>query len=663
MKLRTIQILAYALVAAVTGVCVIYAGFTFMTDIVVDEARLRVQMDLNSAWTAYRDEAAQIQANLSLIAQKEILRSALSRKIPPAAVTTRLEELKRRYNLDFLILADKGGNVLAGSTRSVTSGNPVRHDPVIDAALAGDMAQGTVLIPPGDLRRMGGGLAERAYIHIVRTEKALPRRQDAEDRGLALETAAPILGRNDETAGILYGGVLLSRRYALVDTIRNSVFGSTSYKGKPVGTVTIFLWDVRIATNVIQADSTRAVGTRVSEEVYRTVLERGERFNSRAFVVNDWYLSAYDPIRDPNGQVIGMLYVGLLEQKYLDIRSDLVQQFLIIGILGLMLSIGMAVYFSERIRRPIMKLVEATRLLSSGRLDTRVEIPGGSSEALELAQAFNAMAESLETRNRELQEASVKLKKAYTEADEKNHAYMEMLGFVTHELKSPLASIVFGIASLRERLLGPLNEQQATILKACSNSADYLNFTIGNFLNLGRIEEGGLKLKLRRVSMKDDISDPVAMRLSEMAADNGMFIRCEIPPDLELLCDPDLVASVFQNLVSNAVKYGKPGSYIIISVKTDRIVGMHNFSVYNQGPGFNAEQSRRLFEKFSRFTAGNFSTKSGTGLGLFVTKNIVRMHGGAIRAESAPGRWARFIVSLPIGSSVPEEPEGDGDRE
>ena len=306
-----------------------------------------------------------------------------------------------------------------------------------------------------------------------------------------------------------------------------------------------------------------------------------------------------------------------------------------------------------------MRLVDATRSLSSGKLDTRVNDVRGSKEALELAQAFNAMAESLERHDQQLNEIAKRLQQAYEEADEKNRAYLETLGFVTHELKSPLASIVFALGSLREGTLGPLNAQQEGTLKACSSSADYLNATIGNFLNLSRIEEGEIRLKTRKVNIRQDVIDHVTELLGEMAADNEMLIRCTVPKDLTLVCDPDLITSVFQNLVSNAIKYGKHGAEVFVSVKTDPEAGIHTFAVYNEGEGFNIEERSKLFTKFSRFTAENYNTKSGTGLGLFVTKNIVERHGGTIFADSMPGWWARFTFTLPISIPLADEAEAN----
>jgi len=462
---------------------------------------------------------------------------------------------------------------------------------------------------------------------------------------MVLEAAVPIIGPNNKIYGIVYGGILLNRRFDLVDKIRKAVFDIDYYNGKPLGTVTIFLWDRRVTTNVIKADTTRAIGTRVSDEVYTKVLEKGERFGDRAFVVNDWYLSAYDPIKDPDGKIIGILYVGLLEQKYLDYKSDLTIKYLGVGLLALLLAGEFAFFFAGRIRKPIERLIEATRKISGGELNTRVKEKTGSSDIQELGNSFNTMAESLELRSKQLEKASNELHQAYKKADEKNRAYLEMLGFVTHELKSPLASIVFAIESLRDKTLGPINRPQEELLRSSAKSANYLNNTIANFLNLSRIEEGALKLKLEKLKPCLEMCERATERLSELIADNKMKIDCNIPRDLAITGDSDLLASVFQNLISNAVKYGDTGSSIKIDYsENDRD---YQFSVYNQGIGFSKEDSRSLFTKFSRFSSEKYSTKSGTGLGLFVTKMIIDRHGGKIWADSEEGKWAKFTFTIP----------------
>ncbi|MBE0557109.1 MAG: cache domain-containing protein, partial [Proteobacteria bacterium] len=322
-SLRTIQIGGYVFVVLLMGALTISAGISFISGTIVKEAQLKVHMDLNSAWAAYNEEAAQLQMSMGLVSQQRVVRDAMAERLHPDTVTARLEALRVRHRFDYLTLIDQDGLVCGASRYSARVGSPIRRDAVIDQALSGNVVHGTVRIEREDLLHKSAVLAERAFIPILPTQHAVPDTQTQLDCGMALETAIPILGLNDEIVGVLYGGILLNRRAQIVDKVRNTVFGEEMYNGKPLGTVTIFLGDVRISTNVIQDDSSRAIGTRVSAEVYHTVLEKGRRFGSRAFVVNDWYLSAYDPIRDPTGRIIGILYVGLLEQKYIDYKSTL----------------------------------------------------------------------------------------------------------------------------------------------------------------------------------------------------------------------------------------------------------------------------------------------------------------------------------------------------
>jgi two-component system NtrC family sensor kinase len=463
---------------------------------------------------------------------------------------------------------------------------------------------------------------------------------------MVLEAAMPVFEGGEEARGAVYGGILLNRKFSLVDRIRDGAFGDRTYQGKPVGTVTLFLGDVRVATNVMLDTGTRALGTRVSREVYETVLVRGHRFADRAFVVNDWYLSAYDPIRDPGGNIIGIIYVGLLEKKYLEYRSGLAFEYLGISLLAVLLSVGAAFSLSASLRRPVMRLLDATRQLSAGNLRARVDVGTASREMAELAQSFNAMAEALEGRTRELEETTQALGEAYSQTAERNRAYLETLGFVTHELKSPLASIVFAIGSLREHLLGPLNEAQEAALRSAAASADYLNATIANYLNLSRLEEGSLKLTLSDVSVQRVIAAPLLERLAELASERRMRAVSEIPEDFVARCDEGLLTSVLQNLLSNALKYGREGGLIRVGgERTDERT--LTFSVWNEGPGFAPDAGERLFQKFSRLGREGADTKAGTGLGLFVSRRIVEGHGGRIWAESEPGRWARFSFTLP----------------
>ena len=124
---------------------------------------------------------------------------------------------------------------------------------------------------------------------------------------MIIKAAAPIFDYEGKLIGVLYGGILLNRNFEIVDKIKDIVYRRETYKGKDIGTATIFQDDLRISTNVKTIDGERAIGTRVSEEVYDQVLIKGNPWIHRAFVVNNWYITAYEPIKNINDELIGIL--------------------------------------------------------------------------------------------------------------------------------------------------------------------------------------------------------------------------------------------------------------------------------------------------------------------------------------------------------------------
>jgi two-component system NtrC family sensor kinase len=150
---------------------------------------------------------------------------------------------------------------------------------------------------------------------------------------------------NGQVLGVLVGAILLNRNYEIVDRIKNIVFRDAKYKGKEIGTATIFLGEWRISTNVIDKEGHRAVGTRAMKEVQDQVLQNGLPWMQRAYVVDDWYITAYEPIRDFQDKVVGMLYVGILETKYTVLKERLILLFM----LGMLVSVAISSFLSFKI--------------------------------------------------------------------------------------------------------------------------------------------------------------------------------------------------------------------------------------------------------------------------------------------------------------------------
>jgi two-component system NtrC family sensor kinase len=257
-----------------------------------------------------------------------------------------------------------------------------------------DVAAGTQIVPRAELLKEGPDLAERAYFEFVPTPMAAERAENHEENGMMLKAAAPVLDERGELIGALYGGLLFNRNYDLVDEVKNIVFKGERYQGHDIGTATIFLGDLRIATNVLDDQGERAVGTRVSREVEEAVLKKGESWVAPAFVVRAWYITAYQPIRDIDDRIVGMLYVGMLEKPYIDLRNEVMLTFTIIAGLCAILIILILSDIAKNITRPLRVMVQATDQIAQGDLSHRVDIDQ-QDEIGHLAVSFNRMADNL----------------------------------------------------------------------------------------------------------------------------------------------------------------------------------------------------------------------------------------------------------------------------
>jgi hypothetical protein len=226
------------------------------------------------------------------------------------------------------------------------------------------------------------------------------------------------------------------------------------------------------------------------------------------------------------------------------------------------------------------------------------------------------------------------------------NSYMEMLSFVSHELKSPLSSIIMLGNTLTTGYLGDMADRQKEMVQRMVTKAEYLLSLTGEYLNLANFETGEFRLNAREV---DFIKDVVSHSLEIVAVtidDARMTLEqnFDITAD-PVLCDPDLLKIVFTNLLSNAVKYGEKGGLLKLNVTSSD--GIIHVSVWNQGPGFPENEKSRLFRRFSRIPTPELIERKGHGVGLYVTWKIIQLHGGRIWADSKHGEWAEFSFEIP----------------
>jgi len=647
LSIRVSLFLAFAVLVLVGGGISALIGWSITSEAVVGEAQRRVEQDLQSAWALYDHARERVSHAVQTVALLRRTQEALGGEtVHREDLARRLEAIRQRNGLDFLTLVDRDGRTVIRTRPPYRTGDLLESDPVRDLARRTGSAQGTVRLQATALRAEGEDLATRAAIEVRPTAMASPGGPERVEDGLVLEVAETVLDDGGRPLGMVVGGLLWNRNHPLLDFIRDTLFRNEFFEGRPVGTVTLFLGDVRVATNVRDEAGGSAVGTRLSQAVRDVVLDQGQPFRDRAFVVKDWYLTAYDPIRDPNGEVIGILYVGLLESRFLSYRTRLIQGFLILTGIGMVASLLFGLGAAWWLSRPIRNLTEAARRMAELDLSVRAGDGGPFRELQVLNRTFNRMAANLDQASRDLQRANGDLQRANEELSRLNHNYMDMLEFVTHELKSPLASCLFGVGSLKDGLVGQPSPEQRRVLETVERNLEYLNEMILNYLNLSRIEKGQMRFSPKEIRFRAEVLDPALEQVSRQVYVAGIYTVVEVPEDLVVEGDRDLLRIVMDNLLSNAVKYGRPNSTLRI-LHEPGPDGAHRFCVHNEGMGFRPEEGRRLFQKFSRLDVAELRAKRGTGLGLFITQQIIQRHGGRIWAESTFGQDARFWFELP----------------
>lgn len=638
--LKTKLFQAFAALAIVFGLLSSIIGIQIIRKRVMGEAQNQVSLDIGSAWAIFNSKLHDLETVLDLVAIKKIVVDAASEHDWASQdIQQRLETIRTSFGLDFLTVVSPEGQVVLRAAPPYRTGDFQKQNPVVARALKGDHASGVTLMSQPELDLEADGLAEKAFLVLEKTPRARASPLTEESRGMVLATGVPIF-KGPQLLGAVYAGVLLNRNQDLVDRMTEVIYKNEQYKGLAMGTATIFLKDCRIATTVRLPNGNRAIGTRVSKEVADRVLDNGLPWIGPAFVVKEPYLAAYDPVRDFNGEVVGMLYVGRLERPFTALGRNIMFRYAGLSIFGLAAALVLAFIMAGRLANPIHRLVEASQRMRKGEPHNPVECRSSCGEIENLVVAFNEMAKALEERE-------AKLKETNEAVSALNTSYMDMLGFVSHELKSPVASIMNYVFLLRQQKLGPLTPGQEKAARNIETNSKRIVEMVRHYLNLSRIETGELHPVPTRVAVAEEVVLPLLEAGEADLQARRMRLENRIAADLRLKTDLNMTREVFENLISNAIKYGRDDG--LLRLDAQRRDGFVEFSVFNEGPGIPPDKLETVFQKFMRLEeADGTRRQKGTGLGLFITRHIVEAHGGRIGVESEPGQWVRFHFTLPV---------------
>jgi two-component system NtrC family sensor kinase len=657
MPLRSKLILSFLAVIAIGGIVSLFIGTRLENATIMSLAEAKVRHDLASAWMVYQEKSNSIRDLVWLSAHRRFLRAALQSG-QYDGVAAELEATRRQFGLDILTVTDGRGRVVVRTRRPDVTGDDEAGDPFVARALAGRGASGTEIVSRAELLKEGPDLAARAYFRFVPTPKAAERPEDHEESGMMLKSASPVEDESGRLLGVIYAGFLFNRNYELVDEVKDIVFKGEKYKGHDIGTATLFQHDLRISTNVLDDKGQRALGTRVSREVNEAVLGKGRPYVGRAFVVTAEYITAYEPIRGLDGRIIGMLYVGMLEKPYIDLRNRVMATFAGLAGLCTLFLVGLLAFVARQITRPLAAMVEATDRIARGDLGHRVAVEGGD-EIGHLGEEFNRMTTDLRdardnltewgrTLERRVEERTRQLREAQDQLiqSEKLASLGKMAAGVAHEINNPLTSIILNTHLLLEEAKdGDESRESLTLI---ADEAARCAQIVSGLLNFAR--------QTPATTVRADVNeiiDRTVQLLEKQVSVRNIRIERDLDRSLPAIdIDRNKIQQVFSNLTINACEAMPEGGSLRVRSRMSRDGTEIVIAFADTGVGIPKENIPKLFDPF-------FTTKSfGTGLGLAVSYGIVRQRGGTIEVRSEVGRGSTFTVRLPL-----EEKAGEPERE
>ncbi|QKO23910.1 cache domain-containing protein [Rhodoferax sp. BAB1] len=604
----------------------------------------KVRSDLAVARGYFEQVLSEVGFGTHAVAASHALFQPLQRRDLPA-VQALLARESRRLGFDFINLYQVDGRLITADwLPSALPSSPI-HAPATGAAaiharISTDHAS-LARLEPAELLALAPHLAPRIHIPLIPTRSAVPTTRSVEDRALVMLATTPVRGADGSIVALLRGGVLLNQNLPFIDHINRIVYPEGSLPFGSHGTATLFMDDVRITTNVRLFQDERAIGTRVSQAVREAVLTHGETWLDRAFVVNDWYVSAYEPLLDAAGERTGMLYVGYLEEPFRYVKYGMLA--LIVGIF--LVVMVLAALFSLRWARSIFRPLEQMNLtmqrVEDGDTGARVGLVSARDEIGALAGHLDELLDVIDEKTRALQrwageldakvvertqelaQSNASLQQAQQQLvkSEKLAAIGQLTASVAHEINNPIAVIQGNLDLMRETL-----GAQATPVKAelqlLDQQVERMRLIVTQLLQYARpTEYAGY---VEAVDVNQTLENSLVLVAHLLAR-----TRIEVERDLQATARAGVnrqeLQQVVINLMINAIQAMPEGGRLRLRTRNreDGKTGVL-LEISDSGPGLSERVKERLFRPF-------FTTKNdGNGLGLWISVGLVERYGGSI---------------------------------
>lgn len=617
----------------------------------------KVNSDLTVAHQYFTRILKTTGQRLTALTRSAEFRDALGQH-PPTGLQALLGTHRERLELDFLYLADATGRIRAAAPADAAPA-AIAQWPVVRSALDGTSDTAIDVFPPDDLAAISPALAEQARLDLIPTPNAVPTERNAETRGMVIHSATPAPWPGGGQ-GILVGGLLLNRNLSIIDTINDLVYQEAGLPPGSRGTATLFLGDVRISTNVRLFENRRALGTRVSRAVREAVLERGRFWRDRAFVVNDWFISAYEPIRDSFGDNVGMLYVGFLEKPFR--RTRYTTLLLIVGafLAAAVVTVPLFLRWAREIFLPLEKMSLTIARVEQGDYSARTGLTEATDEIARLALLLDNLLDQIEERNRQLKHWNETLNQRVAERtrelrqvnrrlettarqlilSEKLAAIGEIAAGIAHEINNPVA-VIQGNLDLLRSLMGGASEGAETEFQLIDDQIHRITVIVGKLLQFARPDEySGAADRYAPAQLVDDCL-PLLRHTFDKSA---IRVRRDHRATLPIRMNRTELQQVIINLIVNAIHAMPDGGELTLADADENRNGAPGVALFvtDTGVGMSEAVKAKIFEPF-------YTTKKqeGTGLGLSISQTLIAHNDGEISVESAPGHGTRFTVWLP----------------
>ena len=566
-----------------------------------------------------------------------------------------LEARRAALGLDFLYLLAPDGRILAASPAGAAPSRPppgAARWRVVEAALAGRPETAIDVFDAAALVALSPDMAARARLDLVPTPAAAETDRTVETRGLVVHSASPA-PLPDGRSGALVGGSLLNGNLGFVDTLNDLIYAHAELPAGSQGTATLFLDDVRVATNVRLFGNRRALGTRVSREVRDAVLGRGRVWLDSAFVVNDRYISAYEPIADSAGHRVGMLYVGFLERPFRLARWAMVAAVVAAFAVATIVTVPFLLRLARAIFQPLERMNRTIAAVDGGDLGARIGTLASRDEIGLVARRFDELLDRLQARDAELRAFARELDARVEERtrqleetrrqlvmSEKLASIGEITAGVAHEINNPIAVIQGNLEVAREAL-GPAADAVRTEFDLIDQQVYRVNMIVTRLLQFARPDEyagyvetvvpgevfADCLVLVRHLLERADVT----VETADAAGRTVEVSRTELQ-------------QVLINLMVNALHAMPAGGRLRLRTRDEDRAGVAGVAieVEDTGVGIPPDRLRKIFDPF--FTT---RTHGGTGLGLSISYTLMARYGGAITVESEIDRGSVFTVWLP----------------